>query len=665
MLCGGIGSRLDQNMCPKPMTMIAGIPLYQRVISELTVDNLTIVINQYLLKFNFIDLVKKYIEIINSDISVKFFVLPYDTRGPLESLFCYLRSDNSNSVRHIAVLDNDNIYMNLDVLSTRRDGDNNGLLCCKTSNDLSHYSFVEVEGERVIAIHEKNRKSDMICVGYTLTIDDDMMKIISYLIDNVAYCELFMSRLYERLLSMKYNIKYSVVDVITLGTKQDIISADEALVRQDKRLNPIAVFDIDNTIICVKNNNASDSRKIENICSLISRLKKRGWKIILHTARGMKNGDLSDEKKKEVIAAVAGIEYDEIVFMKPYGDVYIDDKAFNPYDNDFYHKLGIYTNHFIKRCIIRESYKSITKYCSNVDGEVNYYNTIHSTSLSHYFPKMLMYDTDFIKLEFIQGPTFSQLFLERLLTPQLFIRLLDVMDDLHRHEAVDSVGITEDDVMKFYYEKIDERYMLLSSVAVSVDNKDIVDKVAEEVELYYSYLREAYEIIRKKLSLVKPIIANVIHGDLWFRNIIATSGDIRLIDIRGKIGNTLTLKGDKLYDYAKIYQSISGMDRVLEESVRSTTRTFIDDNIISNKEQLEEIFINRYKKYIDEIKIMSLYTMFCSLTSWDNIETHSSESSYSDRTSYSDVPSYVNKLYLSPRMKLLLHIIILLNNFYK
>ena len=57
---------------------------------------------------------------------------------------------------------------------------------------------------------------------------------------------------------------------------------------------------------------------------------------------------------------------------------------------------------------------------------------------------------------------------------------------------------------------------------------------------------------------------DIIHGDLWFSNIIITyEGDIKLIDMRGSVDEFLTLGGDPLYDYAKIYQSLLGYDSIL------------------------------------------------------------------------------------------------------
>jgi hypothetical protein len=40
-------------------------------------------------------------------------------------------------------------------------------------------------------------------------------------------------------------------------------------------------------------------------------------------------------------------------------------------------------------------------------------------------------------------------------------------------------------------------------------------------------------------------------------------GNIKLIDMRGEVDGKLTLGGDPIYDYAKIYQSLRGFDAIL------------------------------------------------------------------------------------------------------
>ena len=60
--------------------------------------------------------------------------------------------------------------------------------------------------------------------------------------------------------------------------------------------------------------------------------------------------------------------------------------------------------------------------------------------------------------------------------------------------------------------------------------------------------------------------------------------------MRGKIGNKLTIYGDWLYDWAKIYQSIIGYDEILLSK-------FIDDNYKKNIiDTFTKYFINKFSE---------------------------------------------------------------------
>ena len=56
----------------------------------------------------------------------------------------------------------------------------------------------------------------------------------------------------------------------------------------------------------------------------------------------------------------------------------------------------------------------------------------------------------------------------------------------------------------------------------------------------------------------------MIHGDPVFTNILINEYDeIKFIDMRGLVGDKLTIYGDWLYDWSKIYQSLIGYDHIL------------------------------------------------------------------------------------------------------
>ena len=75
--------------------------------------------------------------------------------------------------------------------------------------------------------------------------------------------------------------------------------------------------------------------------------------------------------------------------------------------------------------------------------------------------------------------------------------------------------------------------------------------------------------------------------------------------MRGSIDNILTIYGDKLYDNAKVYQSIIGYDEILENKKISES---YKNNI---KLYFENKFINTYsEKYFYYLKIITASLLF-------------------------------------------------------
>jgi len=69
------------------------------------------------------------------------------------------------------------------------------------------------------------------------------------------------------------------------------------------------------------------------------------------------------------------------------------------------------------------------------------------------------------------------------------------------------------------------------------------------------------------------------------------NGNFKLIDMRGQIGDKLTIYGDIFYDYGKIYQSITGYDEILLDKI-------ISDNYKKNIIETFKIFVTG--KYGDD-----------------------------------------------------------------
>lgn len=99
--------------------------------------------------------------------------------------------------------------------------------------------------------------------------------------------------------------------------------------------------DMDNTICKAKADGQDyySLEPVEDAVAVLNDLKKRGYYIVIHTARGMKTYNNSEAK---IIASHAGkmiqwlerwnIPFDELLFGKPHVDCYIDDKGYR-FDN--------------------------------------------------------------------------------------------------------------------------------------------------------------------------------------------------------------------------------------------------------------------------------------------------------------------------------------------
>ncbi len=97
------------------------------------------------------------------------------------------------------------------------------------------------------------------------------------------------------------------------------------------------VVDLDGTVCELKRTNQSyeEVAPIPGAASTLRRWKKEGHAIIIHTARNMRTANGNVGVAVANIGKITlewlelhGVPYDEIVFGKPQGDIYIDDLAY-------------------------------------------------------------------------------------------------------------------------------------------------------------------------------------------------------------------------------------------------------------------------------------------------------------------------------------------------
>lgn len=538
---GGNGKRFSDNgyTRPKPLIKVLGKEIIFWLLDSLKLqdsDNVYIPYNEYLDGFQFD-------EVVNSSYpNVKLTSLP-PTNGPSETI--KLCINHFNIKGKIVLLDGDTWYGE-DVLSKIRQNDNNLTTYFKSTTLEPLFSYIKLNNNKIVDIKEKVKISDNANSGcYVFKSSEQVLEYIDRIEKN---SEKFTSDIIKEML--KDGIHFSsdeVKDFHVLGTPQQIIEFAKSYPTEKKRF----VFDLDNTLVTFPTiaGDYTSVKPISKTINYLRNLKKEGHHIIIYTARRMRThggnvgaiiadiGEITMNTLKKF-----DIPYNELFFGKPYAHFYIDDLMINPKTN-LNKELGFYMEDVEPRHFNKLIYdlETVTKLSSNdkLDGESYYYKEIEKYSIKKYFPKLIFAEKGKVIMEKIDGSNFSTLYINEILTTEHIDLLLSTIGEIHSSDSNGHIVQYYD-----YNEKLINRFDSFEYKKYGLSNQEFVD-IKQNVES----LKGEYKII---------------HGDLVFSNIILTNtGKIRLIDVKGKQGNDLSIFGDCFYDYAKIYQSLIGYDEIL------------------------------------------------------------------------------------------------------
>lgn len=613
ILCGGNGKRMNDYSFPKPLNMINGKPLIYYTLSKLPIEivELNFIVAPHLLNYNFNEI------IINlfPHIKCNFYNLPYSTRGAIES--AYLGVKNLNLKGSIVFLDNDNLYSFPTNFYKNYKEPFIGFV--ENYTDSENYSFIKINNNQITEIKEKKKISNFICCGVYGFKDIDEFKKYAYkiLTNNCYLNEFYLSMIYEEMINNGYIIKPIKFDFANhIGTYEDLINNHIDLPKMR------ICFDLDNTIVtypCIPGDYTT-VKPIYTIINLIKKLKNDGHTIIIHTARRMKT---HNHNQGAVLADIGEITFktlrefeipfDEIIFGKPIADIYIDDRSINPYKNEM-KLLGIMDFKEIKipkNKISNNKYNSIelengiikkTGLSNFLNGEIFFYKEISKIpDLKSLFPEFYNYYNDnlisTIYIENINGIPLYYLFKYELLTTNHLSKLLSIVKKLHNYSNI-NINITNDDIINNYSTKLKERFAILDDYPFE-DAKEIQDECLKRLDNYYKSQNNSFNI------------CNIIHGDLWFSNIIITySNEIKLIDMKGKVYDKLSISGHNLYDYGKIYQSLLGFDEILYNDK-------INDNY---KKELIDFFEKSIEIDLKDLKIITFSLVIGTLHSINDLD---------------------------------------------
>jgi len=365
-------------------------------------------------------------------------------------------------------------------------------------------------------------------------------------------------------------------------------------------------FDLDGTLVTFPevSGDYSTVRPVHSNIKLAQELHAAGHTIIIHTARRMKthNGDVeavkADIGKLTMDTLVKfKIPYDELFFGKPYADCYIDDNAVHAQMNTFKEvgwlngsqgepegyweeEISQSSQKETKEFIKPRSFNTIMKVGDVViktgpremiSGENYFYKHIPD-QLRQFFPQLKENPEENIEendgkgplmhmhLEYINGTAYSLLAVGgKCVTEGRMLKLMNVLNTLHSYN-----GPTTDDktnyepglVYENYSAKLKSRYEKFP---------EVYDKLGPDAKVAFVKVVQYMDQYEKEDRAER---VKIIHGDPVLTNVILTKHNtVKLLDMRGLLGNTLALQGDATYDLAKVYQSLLGYDFFLNQQV--------------------------------------------------------------------------------------------------
>ena len=561
--CAGLGERFKQDgyTMPKPLINVLGEPLIFHVIKNLKIregDNIYIVYHEDLDVYNFRYILLKEFPHLN------FIRLTFNTRGSVETVLCAL-NNISNLDEEFLIIDCDTFYKD-DIISMIHDKcveiSYAALFYFKDNSNTNVFSFVTLSEDTIYEIKEKERISDNACTGAYFFGEGSTLKHYCELVLDLfksSKGEFYFSNVYSLLIDNGFDVNgIKVNNFHCLGTPQQL---KEYCLTQDnaKWHNKRFCFDLDNTLVTFpeKDRDYSTVKPILRTINYVKYLKSLGNVIIISTARGMKtfdgNVELSKKSHNDQIIKTLdkfGIPYDELHFGKPYAHFYVDDLSVRPFE-DLNKHIGFYNAKIEPRHFNTIEYGRdlVIKTTAN-DGEVIYYKNI-STSIKHLFPHMHSCNGNSIVIDRISGIVFSYLLINNSFTFNNVDILLQTLSKIHGSGDPVYMNSIKDGFNMFanYNDKLDHRYANYNYAELATDHREVYFKISQGLQLYKN----------SGLSAM-----GVIHGDPVFSNIfLCDRATLKFIDMRGKVGQELTIYGDIFYDYAKIYQSLMGYDFVV------------------------------------------------------------------------------------------------------
>jgi ribosomal protein S17E len=357
------------------------------------------------------------------------------------------------------------------------------------------------------------------------------------------------------------------------------------------------------------------------------------------------------------------IPYHEILFGKPYADVYVDDLAVHA-NLDTYQELGWIAEDDIQEngladvknakkagIVASRSFNHLqivgqklvkSSSANQILGEMFFYSHLPD-AVAKFFPQVYeishMPETGLysITMQKLKGTTYSHMMVGRSLTAGRLRALLRAVNDIHNASSVCSKPLPVPEELTGI---IVQRSTGCNGQPVSRNSQELYDNYTRKLKTRYAQNKQEYETLGRRTtsSLLNTLVtrmgayesdkravfAQVIHGDPVFSNALLNEEERRvyLLDVRSQLGTTLTTAGDIAYDLAKVLQSLQGYDFVTlasDEVLQDGTAQEILSRLVTTEDRMilrelqDEVFWPFVKKNYPEIRRSDLLDIVGSL----------------------------------------------------
>mmetsp|Transcript_36127 Transcript_36127/g.84397 ORF Transcript_36127/g.84397 Transcript_36127/m.84397 type:complete len:805 (-) Transcript_36127:85-2499(-) len=621
---------------PKPLIKIAGRPMLLHLLDNLQLRSGDIVwmIMPSALYVQYeaeLDVQRQY-----PQVEVRVVPFKVHTHGAVETLYIGLQHMSAAELnRKTVCLDCDNLYFS-DVLGMYRRLPKEAGACFYFVDEgtAALYSYIALDEEaNVLDVQEKNAISDKANVGaYGFPSAALLRSFCQQALDSPEReaMKFYLSTIIRRMVRAGHVFVGKPAKAEQCGTPAKLeqfigrVSLGQALTSPKRRF----CFALDGVLVTAPEvpSDLRTVKPIEKNITLVRELKLFGHYIIITTSR------LMSEHGGNVNAVIAAcgnvtlqtlaeldIPYDEIHFGQPHADLYIDRSvahASNDTEKDIgwrvfssSHKTskesGMVAARHFNNIALEGDMVIKTAATSVLKGEIFFY-THMPADVEDLFPSLISCSTPrhaaessaeggglvmppspssnspvaSMTLARIHGVTFSHLVTARSLTPGRLTLLLRALRRLHSSagDASSQVALDARQMCANYLPKISKRFDKYRATYLHLN---------ADADAMFAQIREGLSRYQEE---AKFVVSNVVHGDPVFSNVLLTSDPrIFLLDMRGELGEIMTLQGDLLYDLSKVYQSLFGYDFIilgvtaaerdyeLLEQLRDTFRDFVGE----------------------------------------------------------------------------------------